>query len=443
MRKRFTQFAFALCACFMLGSAAQAQIVYEDFDNPEMVSYFFFDGTSFDQMFSNPAMGGINTSALCGEYVRNGAVTFDVIVMDPVGTNTIDDVSDYLSGTKSMSVKVYSPVSGMTVQITLEDKNVAGPTNYPAGRHSEWTATTTTTNAWETLTFSLANQPDMSVSNTSTNRMVLLFDPGQNTRHTILWDDLMGPEFANPCGGVTPDPAIVDDAECQQNLTWLFANGTRTIESNPNAAGINTSTEVGKFVKFIPPTNDGAFGGDLDNPFNTGVYNRAHIDLYDPNAPQEFLMIFQDGNGTDVIQETFTTSSTSAWETFTSDLSSIPVTTTIEKVVLLLNPTTSTEDEIYFDNFSLSMSVLGVDDADLDNGLTVAPVPFHDHFVLTAETALENVTVSDLAGRVLVQMQDIRTNEVTVNTSDFAPGIYLVTVRDQKGQAYSQKLIRQ
>ena len=118
------------------GSTAFAQEIWEDFDNPANVSYFFHDGTSFNESFANPNTSGVNSSALCGEYARNGGVLFDVIVMDPAGALLVDDVADYVSGSKTMSIKLYSPAAGIPVQITLEDRHVALPGNYPTGRHS-------------------------------------------------------------------------------------------------------------------------------------------------------------------------------------------------------------------------------------------------------------------------------------------------------------------
>jgi hypothetical protein len=431
-----------LLAAFLSTSAlATAQIVWDDFDNPEGILYDYYDGTDFQQSFANPDVSGVNTSALCAKYDRNAGVQFDVIVTDPLGGVNVDDVSDYVSGAKTMSVNVYSPSAGTTIQITLEDKNVAGPTNYPAGRHSEYLVTTTVAGQWETLTFSLSAQPDLAVSNATVNRLVLLFDPGSFSADTYYWDDLMGPEFSNPCVGVTPDPTILDDFECQRNISYAFSNGTLQSAPNPLVSGINTSVGCAKFTKYVPPTNDGAFGGPLSSPFTTAMYSTAHIQLYDPSAPKEFLIIFQDGGNSDVIQQTFTTTSTSTWEEFTIDLSSVSSATSIENVVLLFNPTSATEDTIFLDNFKLS-NASSVESREFETTTTVYPVPFNNNIYVSSESEIAEVQVTDIAGKLVSTITEINNKNLTIDAADFAVGVYIITIQNIDGNLFSRKLMK-
>lgn len=438
MKRKFTLLLSALLLTSLMGFSQQ---VYDDFDNPEVIVYAFFDGTSFNQSFNNPATGGINSSALCGEYVRNSAVQFDVILIEPAGTAMMDDVTPYINGTKKMSVKVYSPAAGIRVQITLEDPLKAGPTNYPTGRHSEWFDTTTVANQWETLEFSLTNRPDMSVGNDDVNNMVLLFDPGSNSGATFLFDDLMGPELSDPCGGVTNDPSILDDAECQRNITYDFSNGTLLTTANPLMSGINTSDDCGKFFKFAPPQNDGAFGGALDNPFTTATYDQVSIQLYDPAAPQEFLIIFQDAANLDIIDTTFVTSNSNAWTTYTFDISSVPSSISFERIVLLLNPSTSTIDSIFYDNFVASSSV-AIDDEAFASNLSIYPNPFQQNFTVSAGSPIAAVTVTDVTGKVLQRLEGLQSKEVNVDAAGYPSGLYFVTVRDMNGHSVTKKLLR-
>jgi len=154
-----------------------SQSNWDDFDNAGKVGYPFFNGTVFNQSFSNSSTTGVNTSAICAQYARHSGSQYDVILIEPIGLTKVGSVSNYVSGTTKMTLKVYSPVVGKTLQITLEDNTTATPTNYPIGRHSEYTAVTTVANSWETLTFNLINRPDTTLTDTSVNRIVLLFDP--------------------------------------------------------------------------------------------------------------------------------------------------------------------------------------------------------------------------------------------------------------------------
>ncbi len=421
---------------------SQAQTIWDDFDTPENINYFYFDGIGFDQNFSNPWTSGDNTSAICAQYNRNPGVAFDVIVMDPLGGSTTEDLSDYLTGTKQMSVKVYSPAVGIEIQITLEDNNSAGPTNYPTGRHSEYMAVTTVANQWETIEFDFVQQPDLSVSNTGVNRLVLLFEPGVLSGNTFYYDDLMGPDFVNPCEGVTPDQSIGEDYECQRNVTYDFSNGTLAVLPNPLQAGLNTSTTCAQFTKFIPPTNDGAFGGQLTFPFSSATYSTAGIDLYSPDAPQAFIVIFQDAFNNDIAQTDIMTSSSDAWVTYDIDLGLVPSATTIAKYVLLLDPSTDTEDSIYLDNFRFASGPIGVDEQEFAASLSVYPVPVGNAFSISTEEGVSQVIVCDLTGKEVARIDGANQKNMIIDSSEWSNGTYVVSIQSVSGAQTKRKLVK-
>ena len=89
-----------------------------------------------------------------------------------------------------MSVDVYSPAPGIPVQITLEDSSLAGPTNYPVGRHSIYLGATTTTNQWETVNLTFDSQPDAAMSDVGLTSVILLFNGGTNTGDIYYFDNL-------------------------------------------------------------------------------------------------------------------------------------------------------------------------------------------------------------------------------------------------------------
>ena len=434
-------------ALYLLSFVGFSQTLYDDYDNPANIVYSYFDGVSFNEDFDNPSTGGINSSAKCLRYGRNGGVEYDVIVIDPSGTNVIDDVSDYLTDTKQMSLKIFSPSIGITVQITLEDSNSAGPTNYPTGRHSVYLATTTKSLEWETLTFSFDNQPDNTVASTNVNRLVLLLNPGTFTSDVYLLDDIMGPEFVDPCASEAPDESIGDNFECQRNVSYDFTNGTLIKTDNPVAAGINTSDKVGKFTKFTPPTNDGAFGGSLDYPFTTDNYKTANIMLYDPSAPQDFLVIFQDGSSNNLIEKTFTTSSTTEWEEFKMDLSDISPSTSIEKYVLLLNPATDTEDSIYLDNFKFTNDEVESEDPPVsvnevtNESLSIYPNPINDVLYLTSQQEISKIELYDITGALVFSKNNPSKNN-KIDMHNYAKGAYLIKVTYSDNNAVVKKLTK-
>ena len=149
--------------------SVSAQVVWDNFEDTRIGTYGFINGT-FIPYQENPAPGGSNTSLVAASYSRNPAEAFDVIILD----EQMADLTDYRTGARSMSIDVWSPAVGVTVQITLENSVLAEPANFPTGRHSAYLTTTTVAQQWETLTFNFDNQPDPTVADDNVDRMVLL-----------------------------------------------------------------------------------------------------------------------------------------------------------------------------------------------------------------------------------------------------------------------------
>ena len=59
-------------------------------------------------------------NSICSEYVRNIGELYDVLVI--VANGPMYDVSDYVNGTKKMTVDVYSPVFGYTCKLLLRTR---------------------------------------------------------------------------------------------------------------------------------------------------------------------------------------------------------------------------------------------------------------------------------------------------------------------------------
>lgn len=421
-----------------------SQISWDNFDVQGKVIYPFFNGTVFNQNFANPITTGLNSSAVCAQYTRSSGSQFDVILIEPSGTNKIGSVADYRTGTKKMTMKVYSTVIGKTIQITLEDKITALPTNFPTGRHSEYTAVTTVANSWETLTFNLVNRPDTMVSDTSVSRMVLLFDPNSFNSDTYLFDDLVGPDILDPCSTIAIDTSIGEDYECQRNVAFTFANGTHLqSETNPVQTGVNTSAVCGKFIKYSPPTNDGAFGGSFNHPFYTSTFNKAQIDLYNPNGPCDFLMVMQDNSGTNIKDTTFTVPSSSNWSTFEMDLSSISPTIEIKSFVLLLNPATTSIDTIYLDNFKFfNDNTTSIKENVRLLSSNLYPNPFTNRLTISSKFVLKEIEVYDFTGKRLLCINEINSNQIELDLSVLATGSYYIKIKDETGNLTTEKIIK-
>ena len=143
----------------------------------------------------NNSVSAANLSLRVARYTRS-TNQYDVLVMQPRGA-ALNDVANFKNNTPTalhMTLKVFSPAPGIAFQITLQDSTVANGSNYPVGRNSEYTATTTATNAWETLSFNFVNAPS-ATPNTGLNEIVLLISPNTTARRKVYIDDFFGPSL--------------------------------------------------------------------------------------------------------------------------------------------------------------------------------------------------------------------------------------------------------
>ncbi|MBF9239096.1 T9SS type A sorting domain-containing protein [Hymenobacter sp. BT683] len=175
-------------------TAGAVSQLYDNYEGTRVIKYIAYKssgGLNADTL--NPApTSTANPSTKVARYTRS-ANQYDVLVVHPQGA-ALADVTPFKNNTVRMTLKVYSTAPGIPFQITLQDSTVAAANNYPAGRNSEYTATTTATNAWETLTFNYVNTPS-ATSNTSVNEIVLLIAPNTFARRRLYLDDWTGPSL--------------------------------------------------------------------------------------------------------------------------------------------------------------------------------------------------------------------------------------------------------
>ncbi|MDO7874515.1 T9SS type A sorting domain-containing protein [Hymenobacter sp. ASUV-10] len=215
--------------------------LYENFNDVRELTYGAGDGV-LTQNFANPSTTGTNANPLVGKYVRS-AVAYDTFYANYPAGATADDISDFVSGSRKMTMKVYAPAAGRPVTITLLDAT-ATPTNYPTGRNSFYTATTTVANAWETLTFNFAGTPTGGVNPVKNiSGINIQFDGGNGAASTWYFDQLYGPNFTAAPG------ALYDNFETVREMTYV-PDGTLTQNfANPSVFGANYSPTVARYQR--------------------------------------------------------------------------------------------------------------------------------------------------------------------------------------------------
>lgn len=162
-------------------------LTLDDFEAQRALSYTTVTG-SFNQAAGNPAPDSLNGSGVVARYVRNASQAYDVLA---ASTSAIPDASSWLQGTRAFYMDVYTDAPiGTTLLAQLENGSVATPSNYPAGRHSKYVATTTLRNAWQRLKFLLEDRIDDATADSAVNRLVLLLAPNTLSGHTYYLDNL-------------------------------------------------------------------------------------------------------------------------------------------------------------------------------------------------------------------------------------------------------------
>jgi hypothetical protein len=256
------------------------------------------------------------------------------------------------SGATKMSVDVYSPASGLTVKLKIEDKN-------DATKSVEADVKTTKANAWETLVFDFTNQATgtAAVNFAYTYNMAsIFFDFGNvGTGKVFYWDNVI-------FGAAAPTNVLglpLDFESTTLNYAFTdFSGGAVTVVANPNKAGINTSNKVGKMVKGAGDPWAGSYI-TLDNPIDFSASKTFKVKVYSPRVGAKLLLKVENlTDGGVSFEKEVTTTKAGEWEELTFDYSAINTAKSYQKVVLIFDLGTvgdgSANYTFYFDDIKLN-----------------------------------------------------------------------------------------
>ena len=343
--------------------------IFENYDGTSRISYdaAITNGT-YTAGVANPSATGVNTSAHAAKYVRNSTQTYDVLFFNagPPGS-VITDAGKFKDQTYQLQLDLYTdaPV-GSTVRITLQNKVAAAPTgSYPAGRNSTYLAVTTAQNTWQTLTLSFDTAPDAGTSNLAIDQLAVLFNGNTNTGNTYYLDNVkVVKHVADP---TYTAGTLFEDYEATHNVSYVTANGAYlATQNNPSATGVNTSAHVARYTRNSTSTydaltlasaavKDGALYKSGDKVFAMDVYTAAPVGTV-ISWQLESSAASLPGNypaGRHSIYQAVVKQS-NAWQTLTFAYASTPDGSTtdasVDRLVFLFAPNSSTGDVYYFDN---------------------------------------------------------------------------------------------
>jgi len=233
---------------------------YETFENGNNLPWQALDGV-FNGPVANPDSNSVNGSDSVGQYVKSGTAAYSLLLAD---RGTPFD----LSILNQFHLNVWAQ-SATQVLLKLE-----GP-----GGSIEKTKNIGLAQEWQDYTFDFSAAAD----NTGLTKAILFFDPGVETSvDTYYFDNLKAlPQGA--CKGVTLNPDIIDDFECNRNATYVNGWDSLSVVNNPAPDAVNTSAKVGKYVD--PVTEQwAALVIDYQNPIDLSTKNQLNVKIWSPRV---------------------------------------------------------------------------------------------------------------------------------------------------------------
>ena len=354
---------FSIIAFLLTAFVGFSQTLPEDFEMSITTSDFTdFDG-GIATVLANPQSSGINTSATVGQIVRNGGQIWAGSKYSLTGNIDFSTLS-------VMTMKVYTaaPV-GTVVKFKLEDG---------LGGSTEVDALTTTTGAWEELSWDFAGTP------TSYNTIALMFDFGNvgngTATSTFLFDDITQ---VAPTLSQIDLPVTFEDGTVDYTMTDFGGNASMMIVDPTNPA--NSVMQVDKTVAaqlWAGTTISTPAGLASAIPF-TATETQMTVRVWSPTAGTPIRLKVEDATNNTITCETETnTTVANDWETLTFDFSNevagtaaLDVTQSFTMASIFFNfgtdGATAGAQTYYFDDVMFGAPVNPLDQIDM-------PVTFED-----------------------------------------------------------------
>ena len=377
-----------------------------------------------------------------GKYVRNAGQLYDNIIHKNIA---FGNASDFLTRRRRIRADIHTtaPV-GTKIRIQLENAAKSAQT-FPVGRHSVYEVNTTKQNAWETVEFEYVNSPDLGTGSTTVDQLAILFAVETNTSHTYHIDNIVIGTAGDLCPRIVNQ--TLEDFQTNRNMTYTSSTGTLTALANPAPGGINTSAQVGRYVRNSAELYDVLFYK------NVALNNVTNF----KNGKSVFKMQVYSGApvGTIISLQLETSASTPAnyptgrhslyqgvtaaqnqWESvefsYVSSLDALAQDSQVNSIVFLFAPGTNTGSTFHFDNLiteAENCTTVAV------TGVTVSPASAS---ISAAATQQVTATVSPSnATNKTVSWSSSNTAVATVNASGLvtavAPGTATITVTTQDG----------
>ena len=238
----------------------------EDFENGPSLGWMPLNGDmtnhgTFNGVMVNPDMAGINGSPNVGSYSKGDAAFSTLTAFLPSGID--------LSASPQLNMQVRAPAGSEKVIMQL-----VSATQGAKDVERDITATM----EWVSVEFNFEEFDGI----TDFESVNLIFDGGNaNPGVTYMFDNLKQSESTvDPCENVVAVPNILDDFECQRNVTYGCGVEMLSRIDNPYVTPENGSTLVGEYQD---PTDEwSALCFENGGSFDLSVRNQFKIKVWSP-----------------------------------------------------------------------------------------------------------------------------------------------------------------
>ena len=240
--------------------AVEAVEEYETFENGNNLPWQALDG-EFNGPVANPDSNSVNGSDFVGQYIKKDSTAYSLLLAD---RGTPFDLS--ILNQFHLNVWAQAPT-----QVLLKLEGTGGSI--------EKTKNIGLANEWQDYTFDFSGAAD----NLGLTKAILFFDPGVSlSKDTYYFDNLKALPLG-PCKGVTLNPDMIDDFECNRNATYVNGWDSLSVVNNPSPNAVNISAKVGKYVD--PVTEQwAALLIDYQNPIDLSTKNQLNIKIWSPRV---------------------------------------------------------------------------------------------------------------------------------------------------------------
>ena len=312
------------------------------------------DNATFEYVANPDSDNTVNSSCFVGKVTKTAT--------NPWDNNQIDFNSKFdLSANGGFKINVYSASPGYTVLLKLE--SIAD-----SSINTEIDLTTTKTNEWEELTFNFSTNDDNKY-----DRIVLIFDLSSANTNTYYFDDLK--LFARTSGGGSSGAYSLDKTIDFENdgfgAQWAWNvfenedNPPLEFVANPNASGINVSSQVAKITARqagAPWVGTETAHGEMGINWEVSASNTTIKIMVYKTVISDVGIKLASANGGAQPEVKVANTKINEWEELTFDFSHLlgiigqDGTTNVDQIIVFpdFNDARSSDNVVYFDNITFN-----------------------------------------------------------------------------------------